>query len=650
MQRTIRFLKPALLVAFFAVLGYIIYSFNPTARRNRNEGAAPVATARENDQAEAEAKTFRDVQTIGGRVVSEIVADRVVSYQSKWTTLENARITIYRPNNLTYQLSCPAAEFNSETKEANAKGGVKLVSSDGVEISTAEIRFDGNRLTNDIPVQFRIDRWTGDAGALDLDVPGETLRLHKNITATMAPAQPLEQAMTLKAVQSVFQRAHNTVTFDQTVELNRGAERLYADSMVGRFTQDRRQIIGLEGRGNVKISMAANVAPGEDLGGRKDITCDNFSTEIGPDGQISAINARGADRPAHAVLYGPPRRELDAQTFRIALANRAVSDFKADGQVVMKELADVTRDIHAEHVTVLFDPGTRRARVAHLEGAFRYADPKTTASAFRANYDIAGDRIVLTTDPGWQATVVSEGHTLKAKQIEFSPRAQTARATGNVIAELRSTKGKSVSADTTGVFPAGKPVFVNSDEVVMRQQNRTALFSGNVRAWQETNVMLANELQVQGAGDTITARGNVRTTMYNTGDAKRTAPVKSTSEQLHARKNERRLDLLGSVTIVDDVRTLKSEKAAFYFDGNRKIDRIEAENGVNVTESTTSRKGTGEKAVYHVNKKMIYVHGSPATMTDPTGSIAGHQIVFDLNRSRVQVVSPETKGTYKHPG
>jgi lipopolysaccharide export system protein LptA len=564
---------------------------------------------------------------------------------------------IYRANGLTYQLACPNAEFNSDTKEAEAKGGVKVVSSDGVEISTAEIRFDGNRLTNDIPVQFRIDRWNGNAGALDLDVQGETLRLHKQVTATMLPAQPAELPMRLEGAESVFHRRENTVTFNNAVQMVRGPESVRADFMLGRFTQDRSRLIGLEGSGHCNIVMAghsggaAGSQPAEDLGGRKEITCDAFNTEVGPDGQLSAINARGTETTAHAILDGPPKRDIVARAFRVALANKAVSEIKADIQVVMKELGDVPREIHAEHVTVNFDPATRRAGSAYLEGAFHYKDPKTTASAFRANYDIAGDRIILTTDPGWQATVVSEGHTLKAKQIEFSPRAQTARATGSVIAQLAS-KGKSVSADATNLFPAGKPVFVNSDDLVMRQANRVAVFTGNVRAWQDTNTLFANELQVQGAGDSITARGNVRTLLFNTGDPKRTIPVQSRSDQLVARKGDRRVDLLGNVSIVDTPRTMTSEKAAFFFDDNRKIQRIEAENNVNVAESTTMRKGTGDKAIYQVDKKMIYVNGSPATMTDPSGSIAGQQIVFDLTRNRVQVVSPsgETKGTYKHSG
>jgi len=651
MQRTIRILKVVLPIVIVGFIAYLVLSFNRAATPRRNNPGDTETSGRSNDKPIIKSVKFRDVQTIGGRVVMEIIAEKVVAYESRWTTLEGVRMTIYRPNNLTYQLACPNAEFNSDTKEAQAKGGVKVVSSDGVEISTREIHFDGNRLTNDIPVQFRIDNWNGNAGALDLDVAAETLRLHKQVTATMTPAQPHEVPMTLAGAESLFHRRENTVTFNNAVQMTRGPEHVKADFVTGRFTQDRSRLIGLDGYGHCNIVMAAAPGPGEDLGGRKEIFCDGFNTEVGPDGQISAINAYSAETSAHAILDGPPKRDIIARGFRVALANRAVSEIKADVQVAMKELGDTPREIHAEHVLVSFNQSTHRASSAYLEGGFHYADPKTTASAFRANYDIFGDRIVLTTDPGWQATVVSDGHTLKAKQIEFSPKAQTLRATGSVIAEL-AAKAKTIAADGTNLFPAGKPVFVNADELIMRQANRVAVFSGNVRAWQETNTLLANELQVQGAGDAINAKGNVRTLLYNTGDPKRTVPVESRSEQLIARKGDRRIDLLGNVTINDTPRTLKSDKAAFFFDDNRKIQRIEAENNVNVAESTTNRKGTGDKAIYHVDKKMIYVNGSPATMTDPSGTLAGQQIVFDLARNRVQVISPsqETKGTYKHSG
>lgn len=655
MQRTIRVLRFALPVAFLAFVAVLYYSWNKSATPVRAPRLdAVTSTQRPGEQPIVEGRAFRDVQTIGGRVVSEIVASRVVSFESGWTTLEGVTLTLYRQNGLMYVISCPQAQFNSQTKEADAKGGVRVTSSDNLEIRTAEIKYDGARLSNDIPVDFKVDRWNGNAGALDLDVGTETLRLHKNVTATMVSEQPGQDPMTITGAESVFKRAENLVEFTQTVQMNRGPESLRADFMVGRFTQDRKQLVALEGRGHVEIIAAANPAPGEDLGGRKHITCDFFNTEVGPDGQINAINAVAAENMSRAVLEGPPRREIVARTFRIALANRVVSEMKADWQVQMKEMGPETRQINAEHVTVWFDDATRKARSAYLEGAFRYADPKNTASAFRANYDIVGDRIILTTDPGWQATVNADGHILKARQIEFSPRAQTARATGSVIAQLTG-KGKTggATADGTNIFPSNKPIFVNADELNMRQAQKVAHFSGNVRAWQENNTILSQEMIVQGAGDSITARGNVRTLLYNTTpDAARRTPMKTNSEQLIARRTERRVELIGNVSIVDETRNLQSEKATLFLDENRKVQRMEAENAVNMAESSTGRKGTGDKAVYHVDKKMIYVFGKPATISDPKGNVAGQQIVFDVARDRVQVLSSDgkTKGTYKHEG
>ncbi len=654
MQRTVRALRialPILFIAFIVVL-YVSWDVSRSPKK-RIPPEAVTSTQRPEDDPQAEARAFRDVQTIGGRVVSEIVAERVVSFKSGWTTLEGVTLTLYRENGLTYVISCPSAEFNSATKEAEAKGGVRVTSSDGIEIRTAEIRYDGARLTNDIPVDFRVDRWNGKAGALDLDVQGETLRLHKTVTATMAAATPAEESMTLRGTESFFKRRENLVEFKDQVQLDRGLDTLRADFMIGRFTQDRRQLIGVEGTGHVVIAMAANVQPGEDFGGRKEITAEAFNTEVGPDGTINAINALGGVGMTRAILDGPPKRDIVAKTLRIALANRAVSEIKADWQVVMKELGPEPRQINTEHVTVWFDQATRRARAAYLEGAFRYSDPKNTASAFRANYDITGDKIILTTDPGWQATVVADGQTIKAKQIEFSPRAGTARAAGAVIAQLvGKSKGGGPSADATNLFPTGKPVFVNADELVMRQAQKMAQFIGNVRAWQDNNTILANELQMQGNGESVSARGNVRTTLYNTSAESRKAPIKSSSDQLIARRNERRIELLGKVTMVDETRTLKSEKANIFLDENRKIQRMEAENNVTVVDSASGRKGNGNKVVYQVDKKMIYMFGTPATLTDLKGGLSGEQIVFDLTRDRVNVLSPDmqTKGTYKNEG
>jgi lipopolysaccharide export system protein LptA len=405
---------------------------------------------------------------------------------------------------------------------------------------------------------------------------------------------------------------------------------------MAQFTSDRKSLVGVEGDGHVTITTAEN-------GGT--ITGDRFWSEVAS-GQISAINAAG--QPAHAVIEKPPKRDLVAKNLRVGLTNRQVSDLRADSDVVMKEFA-AAREMTADHLIVYFDPHQHKATNAAIEGNFHYKDPRNQASAVRANYDITNDHVVLTATPGFDPTVTSDGQTLKAKLIEFSPKAGTAKATGEVIAQLVS-KQNGPSADATTMFPANKPVFVNSDMVTMRQANKLAIFSGHVRAWQDTNTLFADEMQVQGMGDQISARGNVRTFLYNTsGSEQRKTPMLTRSDHLGAHKNEKRIDLAGTVKIDDEQRHLTAEKASFYFDVNRKIERIEAENRVVLLEQPPGRKGTGEKATYFVNRRVIFVNGTPATVTGPNGTVSGDQIAIDIARNKVEIMSPTsaTRGTYK---
>jgi LPS export ABC transporter protein LptC len=645
-QRSIRVLRVVLPILFFAFILVIAVKWRHGKPRRDKSTTQPVtSTQRPTDKPQIESRKFEDTQTIAGKVAAHIVAERVVAFQSGWNTLENVRLTIYRPTGLTYELVCPQAQFNSNTKEADAKGGVRLTSSDNTEIITAEIHYDGNHLTNHIPVTFRVDKWTGHAGALDLDVPGELLRLFEKLDATMTPENPADDIVNIKAQSGVFVRKENYAEFNNDVVMTRAYDRMSADRVIGRLTQDRKSLTSVEGWGKL-VNILLSATPG-DTSGRKEINCDHFWSEPGANGVITAINASGS--PAHAILSGPPARDITALSFRAGLANKVISDLKAEGGVVMKE-PGTKREMKSDHLTVYFDQATRHATNAAAEGNFKFTDPRNSATAMRANYDIANDNVVLTAEPGFDPTVVTDGNTLKAKLIEFSPKAQTAKATGSVIAQLVNRGGP--AADASNVFPSGRPVFVNSDLVTMRQSNKTAMFSGNVRAWQETNTLFSQELQVQGAGDVITARGNVRTILFNTGNPgaePRKTPMKSRSEQLVARKTDRRIDLGGNVQIDDEQRQLTSESAVMFFDANKKIDHIEAENKVVLNEPPVQRKATGDKATYQVAKKMVYLHGSPATVTSPNGSYSGQNISMDLAHNKVVVENPTSpaKGTYK---
>jgi lipopolysaccharide export system protein LptA len=660
-QRTIRILRVALPLLFIAFIAVIAVNWRRGKPHKDKGGSVPVtSTIRPTDKPAILSVTFEDTQTVNGRIASKIRAERVVAFQSGWNTLENVQMTIYRPTGLTYELVCPQAQFNSNTKEADAKGGVRVTSSDGVEITTAQIHFDGNHLTNHVAVNFKVDRWVGSGGALDMDVPGEMLRLYDKVDATMAPETAAESPLNIKGQEGFFRRKENYAEFTKDVVATRDADRFNVDHILGRFGADRRSLLSLEGQGHVTVVMSGDLASGKpaETAGRKTITADRFWSEIGANQQISALNFLGEKGPAHAVIEGPPNRDLVARVFRVGIANKQVTDMKADDNVVMKETAPIKREMNSGHLIVYFDPATHKATSANLDGDVHYKDPKNDARSVRANYDINNDSVVLTGDPGFFPAVVADGQTLKAKVIEFSPRAGTARATGEVIAQLvsKQTSGAAtaVSADSTNVFPTNKPVFVNSDTVTMRQASKIAVFSGNVRAWQETNTVFSQELQVQGAGEQVTARGNVRTLLYNTSTnataEQRKVPMQSKSDVLIAHKADRRIDLNGNVQIDDgEQRHLTSEHASFFFDANKKIDHIDAQDKVVLVDQANGRRGIGDRATYNVGRRMIYLTGAPASITAESGNRTGEMFSFDLARNKVDVISLKStmQGTYK---
>jgi hypothetical protein len=120
-QRTIRTLRVALPLVFFGFILLIALSWHRGKTQNDRTNASPVtSTLRPVDKPTIVSTTFEDTQTINGRLAAHIRAQRVIAFQSGWNTLENVQMTIYRPTGLTYELVCPEAQFNSNTKEAEA--------------------------------------------------------------------------------------------------------------------------------------------------------------------------------------------------------------------------------------------------------------------------------------------------------------------------------------------------------------------------------------------------------------------------------------------------------------------------------------------------------------------------------------------------
>ncbi|HSN69522.1 MAG TPA: LptA/OstA family protein, partial [Thermoanaerobaculia bacterium] len=172
---------------------------------------------------------------------------------------------------------------------------------------------------------------------------------------------------------------------------------------------------------------------------------------------------------------------------------------------------------------------------------------------------------------------------------------------------------------------------------------------GNVRAWQDENVLRSRELKIEQGGETLTARGDVRALLYNARERAAKAPVRANAATLVAKRSNRTMELDGDVRLEDQGRVVKTAHAVFQFDAQQQLDQVDATGGVELDEALTKRHGVGTTLVYRIPKKTMVLEGSPATVTDPRGSVKAAEFVFDLARNRVDVVGGEsqTESTYR---
>jgi lipopolysaccharide transport protein LptA len=300
---------------------------------------------------------------------------------------------------------------------------------------------------------------------------------------------------------------------------------------------------------------------------------------------------------------------------------------------------------------VTFDQRSGDATSAVFDGSIRYSDVSNQATAERVFYDLREDTVRFSAVPGSAPTITSGPQRISADQIIAEPEGRVLRARGRVITRISSEQDG--AASNTVLFPQDEgAIFVNSDSLVIRELDGFAAFTGSVRAWQGNNTLLAQDLQIGSSGQTITARGDVRTVLYNTTEPEG-EPVKSRSDRLDARRAEQTIELVDNVVVENEGRTLSGDRAIFSFNSNQELEKIEAIGNLKLKEASAGRTGSGERATYRVTEETMLLEGSPAEITEPRGTIRGEKIVLDMKRNRVDVLQGDspTEATYNaEPG
>jgi lipopolysaccharide export system protein LptA len=298
-------------------------------------------------------------------------------------------------------------------------------------------------------------------------------------------------------------------------------------------------------------------------------------------------------------------------------------------------------------------------------GGLTYVSGTQKAWAERGIYTDDDQLLVLTGSP----RVVDGGMTTTAQTIRFN------RVTGDAIADTNvKTAYSDLKPQPNGALLASSdPIHVVSRTMTAHRSSANAVYTGNARLWQNSNVVEAPTIQFDRDHRSVVAEGNatqtVKTVVVDADSNGKVTPVTINSAHLNYVDADRKIFLTGGVTAKGSDATMTSRQMTVYLTAQNQsqpatgqsstlaspksakqtaaptsmgqVDKIIAESDVVVVEP--ARRATGGHLVYTAaDDKYVLTGGTPSIFDAEHGKITGDSLTFYRHDDRVLVEGKTT--------
>jgi lipopolysaccharide export system protein LptA len=299
-------------------------------------------------------------------------------------------------------------------------------------------------------------------------------------------------------------------------------------------------------------------------------------------------------------------------------------------------------------------------------GSVAYVDGTEKAWGQRGEYTTADQMLVMTGSP----RVVDGGMTTTAQTVRMN------RATGDAFADgdVKSTYSDLKAQPDGAMLASSDPIHVTSRSMVAHRSPAIAVYTGDARLWQNSNIVEAPILQFDRDHRSLYAHGEigegaapsptptqplsqpVSTVLVQVDKDGKVTPIHTTSARLNYADAERKVFLDGGVTVKATDATMTGEQMTVFLlprsqskpGTNRsmpgQVERIIAEKKVVITQPT--RHATGERLVYtSADDKFVLTCGPPSIFDAERGETTGDSLTFYRTDDRVLVEGRETSPT-----
>jgi lipopolysaccharide export system protein LptA len=351
--------------------------------------------------------------------------------------------------------------------------------------------------------------------------------------------------------------------------------------------------------------------------------------------QIALVPSAGTG-PQTLVTAGKFQADFN-DSGRLSLVHGA-----PDARIVSKNPSQPDRVSTSQTVDASFLPGSGIESFVQ-EGSVAYVDGERKAWGDHARYTPSDQVLVFTGSP----RVVEGGLTTTAHSMRLNRVTRDAFAEGNV----KTTYSDLQLQPDGALLASSSPIHVTAGAMSVHGTSAIALYTGDVRLWQDANTVEAPSIEFDREHRSMVARGRpdrrVSTVLVQTDNSESAIPVAITASQLNYTDSERRAHFDGNVTASGaDVTITAKQMDAFLQPRGRasvsqtssagKIERIVAAGQVVITQP--SRRATGDQLVYTAAEDKFVLTGGPPSIFDAErGKITGVSLTFFRRDDRVLV-------------
>jgi lipopolysaccharide transport protein LptA len=683
-QRSARFVLAVIFVGVIAAVMLLM--------RQRTQQVSIDPPERIDPAAVLETRGGDVVQLKGDRQDIRIEFASQVVYDDGRTKLTAFKATIDNRGGRSYVIGGQEAYIGAERSTYDVRGGVSLLTSDGLLVTTEQATFTEAEaiLRGQGAVQFKRENMSGSGVGFTYDRQQDALWLLNQANIKFA-ASDTKPAMEVTAEAAGYSRMQRYARFERAVRMTRENQVIESDDATMFMHAQVDEPDRIELRGNARITGGGSMgtlqsmqardinldyaedgrtleqailaggsgvqlaqpdgSPGQQLG------AEYIDLGLAPDGSVTRLASRDGvrmtlpavgDAPTRVITsdsldaVGEPTKGLTALTFEL---NTVYEEETAKGPRIAKG-----RTLKAQ----LGGNGT--VDTASFLSGFTFADGSLRAASIDAQYQVTKGMLQLSSPQGdMQPVVTTDIVRIDAPSIEVSLSPVSMTAVGGVTTTLSAQRGQGGDRGLT-LLKDTEPVAIIAQELTYEEQAGRSTYTGKVWLSQGATSIRSDAMTLDNKQGNLVATGNVVSVLPIAG---KTTDGSSSSSTGRAGEFEfadaARRAILSKAAQLDGVQgNVRADRIELVLAAkDNTLDRLEAQ-GSTVRVILEKREAAGTRLTYLPQHEEYRLVGSPVRFIESCRETTGRTLTFFGSSDRILVDGNEeqrtqTKGNSKCP-